>query len=263
MSRYRAYSRRQLRVRLWVWIGGNKRLLALTTVGLLLLLTFETFILLRLVPSSPVRWYVLGAVHVGLCAAFVHLLNAAFLAHDHEAILDVRGAWGEENTRDELARAKRKRLIWGWIDSVTLQNGDIDHLVVTRTGGLIAIDSKFRTVTNPGDRDAMARSAQKMRLRAEAVVRTLLSRERGSHRSTANTQQVTPLLVIWGPVQHHVPSGAVVDGVEVVGGRRLTTWLKDREGEAIDKAAARDVLARLERFRSTAWDAGRPAQRPG
>jgi hypothetical protein len=29
------------------------------------------------------------------------------------------GAWGEDNTADQLRRARRRRLIWGWVN-----NGD-------------------------------------------------------------------------------------------------------------------------------------------
>ncbi|WP_166389739.1 nuclease-related domain-containing protein [Nocardioides ochotonae] len=101
----------------------------------------------------------------------------AFLAHDAEAIWHVRGAWGEDNTRDELQRAKRKRLVWAWVDSVTLQAGDIDHLVVTRNGGLVAIDSKWRSKIN--DAADMARAAQKVRLRAEGLTRDLLKGDAG------------------------------------------------------------------------------------
>jgi hypothetical protein len=209
-----------------------------------------------LVPAATWKWYVLGLLHAAIAAAFLFLLHSAFLAHDRSAILHVRGAWGEENTRSELARAKRKRLIWGWVDSVTLENGDIDHLVVTRAGGLVAIDSKWRNHTDAADREAMARAAHRVRLRAEGLVQTLLKRERGNHRAKTNPAQVTPLLVLWGAAQHSVPDGAKVDGIDVVGGRRLIAWLKHRDDELIDERAARDVITRLEQFRASAWETG-------
>jgi hypothetical protein len=96
------------------------------------------------IPGS-MRWYLLGLAQAGLAAAGLHLLNSAFLAHDPQAMSYVRGAWGEDNTRTDLARARRKRLCGGWVNSIELQIGDIDHLVVTRLGGVVAIDSKWRT----------------------------------------------------------------------------------------------------------------------
>ena len=254
IRRYDAFSRRELRARFRAWIGRNRTLLALAVGGATTLLVFETVLILWLVPDSSWKWYVLGVLHAAIMASFSYLLHSAFLAHDREAILHLRGAWGEENTRSELQTARRKRLIWGWVDSVTLQNGDIDHLVVTRSGGLVAIDSKWRNHTDAADREAMARAALKVRLRAEGLMRTLLTRERGAHRANATTAHVTPLLVLWGAAQHSVPEGAQVDGIDVVGGRRLVVWLKARVGEAIDEDAARDIITRLEGFRAGAWE---------
>jgi hypothetical protein len=226
-------------------------------VGAAALIAFETALILVLGPNSnAVRGYLLGLLHMGIVAAFVHLANSAFVAHDREAILHVRGAWGEENTRNELKRAKRKRMIWGWVDSLTFVTGDIDHLVVTRSCGLVAIDSKWRTDTAVPDRATMAQAAQKARRRAEAVTDTVLKRRLGSRRASPDEFRVTPLLVLWGPAQHSVPDEAMIDGVAVVGGRRLLEWLRRLDGAVVDKHVAVDLLHRLEEFRARAWDQG-------
>jgi hypothetical protein len=128
--------------------------------------------------------------------AALHLINTAFLAHEREAIWQLRGAWGEEATRDELRRAKKKRIIWDWVDSINLQFGDLDHLVSTRNCGLIAVDSNWRS--DGRDADAMAESAARARLRAEGVARSLLKAERGSHRARGHAVTVRPLVVIGG-----------------------------------------------------------------
>jgi len=130
-------------------------------------------------------------------------LQAAFLAHDREAIWHLRGAWGEDNTRNELQRAKRNRLIWGWVDSITLQAGDLDHLVVTRHGGLVAIDSKWRNQHTADDALDMARGASKARLRVEGLAQTLLLSQRGGarHRARSNALTVRPVVVLWGAAQ--------------------------------------------------------------
>ncbi|WP_231252646.1 nuclease-related domain-containing protein [Nocardioides furvisabuli] len=185
-----------------------------------------------------------------MTAAYLHLLHTAFMAHDSEAIWHVRGAWGEDNTRDELRRAKRKKLVWGWIDSLGLQVGDIDHLVVTRRGGLVAVDSKWRSRID--DKADMARAAQKVRLRAEALTRDFLKGDsRGSRRAKVNPLSVTSVVVLWGPAQRGVPRGANVDGIEFIAGRDFVAWLQRLDGEQVDKAAADDIVRKLEERRAS------------
>jgi hypothetical protein len=191
-----------------------------------------------------------------MVALYVHLLHNAFLANDRDAIRHLRGAWGEDNTRSELQTAKRRRLIWGWVDSITLQNGDIDHLVVTRRGGLVAIDTKWRTDTH--DVIDMARAAQRVKSRAEALAQTVLTRERGvRHRSKDNPLSVTPVVVLWGAAQHTIPAGAQRDGIDFIPGRSLRRWLGSLDNEPVSKAAAADLIHRLERFRASAWENAR------
>lgn len=171
MPKYLPFSRRELRSRFATWAKKNWRTIGIFGVGLLLLLALETYLLLGLGERTAWKWYVLGIVHAGVIAAFLYALGATFIAHDREAIFHLRRAWGEENTRDELKRAKRKKVIWDWVDSVTLASGDIDHLVVTRAGGLVALDSKWRNQVGANDRDAMVKSAHRVfKLRAEGVM---------------------------------------------------------------------------------------------
>ncbi len=59
------------------------------------------------------------------------------------------GAYGEYNTRDALRAAHRRHHIWGWIDNLEVQGGDIDHLVLAPSG-IYAIDTKWHT-THLGD----------------------------------------------------------------------------------------------------------------
>jgi len=125
-------------------------LVAALGIGVVVLLVALTALLLFVGERSPLHWYLLGVAHAGLIGAGLHLLNSAFLTVDRDAMSQLRGAWGEENTRSELERAKRKGLIWGWVDSVTLAAGDIDHLVVTKSGGLVAIDTKWRASADGG-----------------------------------------------------------------------------------------------------------------
>jgi hypothetical protein len=69
----------------------------------------------------------------------LHLLNTAVFAHEPRAIFQLRGAWGEDHTRTGLESARKGRLVWGWVDSIALQSPDLDHVVVTREGGVVVV----------------------------------------------------------------------------------------------------------------------------
>lgn len=191
-------------------------------------------------------------VHTAVLGALVWLLFSMFLAADGTAIHHLRGAWGEESTRDQLRRAKRKGSIWGWVDSVGLQAGDIDHLVVTRAGGILAIDSKWRNRADHRDRDSMVRSARKVALRSNALMQTLTRRERGAHRADETPVTVTPVVVLWGAVQEGLPNDAHVEGIPFVAGGELVNWLAAQSGQSVDEDAAHDLIDLVEKFRESA-----------
>lgn len=195
----------------------------------------------------PWLWYALGALHTVIVGGFIYMMNMSFLASDPEAIKHVRGSWGEENTREELKRAQRKKQIWGWVDSLTLERGDLDHLVVTRAGGVVAIDSKWRNAII--DHAAIVEAARRVQLRSEGVVRSLLQIERGSHRARGGSVRVTPLVVIWGAAQSDLPDVVRANSVEIVSGQGLRAWLRDRSGEPVTKDAADDLIRKLEIYR--------------
>lgn len=69
------------------------------------------------------------------------------------------------------------------------------------------------------------------------------------------------IVVLWGAAQHDVPDGATVDGIDFTAGQRLLAWLTDLEGDPVTKAAAADVVDRLEHFRAATWDGTRTASR--
>ena len=159
---------------------------------------------------------------------------------------------GEDNTRGELQRAKRKRLIWGWVDSVELQAGDIDHIVVTRHGGVIVIDSKWRNQITREGVPAMADSARRAAMRAEGVLRSVLRRESGArHRTRTQSVSVTAAVVLWGAARTDVPSDADVDGVRFLDGRQLLDWLAELDGHEVPRDAAHEAVKLLRDYRST------------
>lgn len=253
MAKFSPYPRQAYNRLFQSWARRNVMALGVLSVGVLAFLALETITFVYLMPDSDVSWWLLGILQAALVGVALHLVNAAFLAHEREAIWQLRGAWGEDATRDELGRARRKRLIWGWVDSIGLEAGDLDHVVVTRNGGLLSIDSKWRS--DGRDADAMARSAGRARRRAEGVAQGLLKSERGSHRAKGRAVTVRPLVVIWGPAQHQVPEQFEVDGIPFVGGRRLLAWLANLDGEPVSPDAAKDALQQLEKYRSRTWEA--------
>jgi hypothetical protein len=253
VAKFEPYSRRVLRRRRAAWLRRNAVVVTVVVLGLGIILGFSTFVVVATM-TGALRWYLLGAVHAGLTATGLHLVHLAFLANDREALWHLRGAWGEDNTRSELQRAKRRRLIWGWVDSISLQAGDLDHVVITRRAGLVAVDSKWRNEVTAADTTDMARAARKAKARAEGLARTVLRSERGArHRAKVPSLAVTPAVVVWGAAQHTVPDGAVLEGVSFVAGRKLVSWLRELDGETVPKDAAQDALQRLERYREGAW----------
>ena len=256
MAKYHPYPRRELRILFRRWVWRHRLRLGLVTLGVLLLIAFETWMFSISGGDAALRWYLMGCLHIAIVAAYLGTIAVTFLVHERGAILQLRGAWGEDFTQDELNRARRKKLIWGWVDSVTLQTGDIDHLVVTRSGGLVAIDTKWRSDAHHLDSEAVALEARRACTRAEGVVNSFLKPERGSRRASGKAFHVLPLVVVWGPGGDAVPHSAAVGGVDIIEGSGLIDWLARLDGDPIDKAAAAEVLAEIERRRSLAWSAG-------
>lgn len=250
MSSRKSYPARRLKDLRIAWMRRNVWGLALFFLALV---GVDAAVAVAMGVAGPTSsgLYLLGLLHAGSLAAWWYVVNSAFLAHNHEALWQLRGAWGEDNTRSELQRAKRKRLIWGWVDSVELQAGDIDHLVVTRRGGVVAIDSKWRNQITASDVPAMARSSQKAALRAEGVLRSVLKRESGArHRTATKPVTVTAAVVLWGAARTGVPSDADIDGVRFLDGRQLLRWLAELNGHEVPRDAARDVIKLLEDYLS-------------
>ncbi|MFW6774342.1 nuclease-related domain-containing protein [Nocardioides sp. CPCC 205120] len=249
MTKFDPYSRRELRRRRAAWLRARPKMLALQVavlVGLLVVVTTCIWVL----PLGAGGWYLIGVFHAVLVCAWLHVLHESHLAFDSDAIRHVRGATGEELTRDELLSAKRRRLIWGWVDSIGLAVGDLDHLVVTRRGGIVAIDSKWRNAIVDQDVETMARAARRAQVRADGVLRTVLTQEKGAHRARVRPVAVTPLVVVWGAAQADLPPTAERDGIQFVAGRELRSWLRRLDGEVVDKRAAADLLGRMRSFRA-------------
>lgn len=227
-SRERApFPRRMFRSQWRTWLASTwKRLLVVS-------LPFAgTAVIFTLV----LRGYLLGLVHGLIVGVFVLSVVLAFFAHTR-SVGQMAGAWGEEFTRGELRRARRKGLIWGTVHGLAVASGDIDHLVVTRRGGLVAIDSKWR---NDPDRGTLSRDAE-LALAAARRASLVL-------RSFKGPTRVRPVIAVWGASRRGVPPAAQIKGVDFIDGGQLLVWLKSLPLDPIDRSSARQLLGNLRQF---------------
>lgn len=181
--------------------------------------------------------YLLGLVQATFTVVVFFALQTLFHAQTG-ALWQLQGAWGEDNTRDLLGRARRKKHIWGWVDGIETDDGDIDHLVLMRDGRFVAIDSKWHSVAQTWmsvERDA-AKSARAAR-RASLVLRSLKL-----------PHDVQPLVVLWG-YGDPVPHGANVGGVLFVRGRDVMHLLEHHDGRHVAEEDAARVLVALDEFK--------------
>ncbi len=259
----KSFPRRQLAADLRNYLRHNRLRLLLVGAYLFALGTIFSVVEYLLLQHVPAFWYGLGAVHATIVAVFVGMVGVMWLASSQRAILLLRGAFGEDNTTDVLKAARRKT-IWGYVTSVEVASGDVDHVVVTRAGGVLAIDSKWRNEVTPDKISAMADSARKASRRAELIMRseqvgTLKRDSRARHRSSGTAYQVRPIVVLWGAEGHRMPASAIHGDVEFVAGPNLAAWLRGIDGEHVDAASARDLLNRLAAFKVRPTAQRRPA----
>ena len=248
MSTVKSYPRRELGRLRTRWLIRNKKTVSVACALFLASALIATW--LGLTHSSRAVWYLIGVLHAGLVATVLHFINSAVLANEPRAVLQLRGAWGEDNTRSELQRAKKRKLVWDWVDSIPLQASDLDHVVVTRSGGVVVLDFKFRTDLTSAGVAEMAVSAARARVRTEALARTVLPRERsGRRRASSTSVAVMPCIVLWGPARHGMPENHVVDGVHFVDGSKLVRWLEKLPTSTVSQEAGSDLLVRLRKFR--------------
>lgn len=224
-----SYPRRQVRRALRSYLRHNW--IGLTTVALI-----------WVVGLVALAWgfdgYALGLAQGAFAAALVPIVLTSFLLVSGSAF-QLSGAWGEDNTRDILKTAKRKRHIHGWIDNLEVQGGDVDHLVITSTG-VYALDSKWHShgITP----QVIAHDAEKARASARRAGNIL--------RSISQPMTVTPVVVMWGGNRDWARGGKVDEGVRFVCGPELKSWLTvSPETVRIDDRQAREILGELAAFK--------------
>lgn len=242
LRRRRSYPRRQMRHRLIEFLRINW-LVVFAFGGLGVVAVVPATVFLRRYP------YLLGFVHGAVATFLVAGVGLIFLVFTGSTRY-LSGAYGEDNTRDVLRRARRKRHIWGWIDNLEVQSGDVDHVVVAPSG-IYAIDSKWHaTDLSESILHADAAAARAAARRASLIMRS----------ARLQTLDVQPVVVIWGRWQRDLQNDAhVVDGVEVLKGLHLRNWLAERSSGTISAEHADEVLAKLRKFKARV-DPTRPPQ---
>ncbi|MCR4511777.1 nuclease-related domain-containing protein [Aeromicrobium sp. 50.2.37] len=247
MGKKASYPRKQYRQLLRGWLLRHKAIVA-GLVAIFAVVTAYEIVLLRSMPPTSVMREVIVAALAASAVALCWGIHTLFLAHEDHAIHQLRGAWGEDNTATELQAAKRQGLIWRSVDSIALENGDIDHLVVTRRGGIVVVDSKWCSVIDDGKRVAFATAAKRAGQRGKGLVNTVTQRSHGRHSAPRKALTVTPVVVVWGAAQSSVRDDEVVDGVAIVRGSGFRTWLARLEAETISQKTATELVARIEGF---------------
>jgi len=192
-----------------------------------------------MVMATVVTGYALGVIHGGLTVGLVAVVMLVFHAHTG-SIWQLAGAWGEDNTSDELRKAKRQGHIWGWVDNVEVADGDVDHLVLAR-GGAFALDSKWHARDVNGDLlESDARQARRAAERARSVLLSLKT-----------PMTVRPVVVVWGSAARSVPTaGARLHEVDFVAGPHFARWLARVDGGSLDRVRAATILKDLHSFRA-------------
>lgn len=244
-----SFPSRQLRRQFLTFVSEKRKPLTLLALLALAVIAVETVLLLVGRPHTMLLGYVLGATHVLVIGLYCYVVRMLFLAHDATAIHQLRGTYGENNTREELTMAKRTGLIWGWVDSVTVESGDVDHLVVTKQGGLVAIDSKWRFDLKDVEQSALA--AKGAARRARLVLQSLDYARRdhsAGHRADETTLRVSPVVALWGASQKKLGEIQTIDETPFVPGLRLREWLGSLGDDPIDEASADQLLLDVKRF---------------
>ena len=238
-----SYPSRQLRRQFRTFLRERRQRLLHAALVQVVVALIVTALILSSQEKSMWSGYQLGVFHMIIIGAFFYIVRMQFFAFDATAIHQLRGTYGENNTRDELKMAKRTGLIWGWVDSVTVESGDVDHLVVTKQGGLVAIDSKWRFDLKDIEQSALA--AKGAARRARLVLQSLDYARRdhsSAHRADESTLRVRPVVALWGASQKKIGDIQMIDETPFVPGLRLREWLGSLGDDPIDETSADQLL---------------------
>jgi len=230
----RSYARRRLRASLWRFIRENK-----ATVGALSAITVAMAVFARLAePSGFMQGLMIGVTATVLAAFFllVFLISTG-------SIFTLAGVWGESFTNEEIDKAIKRGQVWGSVSNIEIGGFDIDHLVVAPSG-VFAVETKMHTanLTNArkhADLDQARDSARK----ATSVLRS---------KHIELRREVRAVLVVWGKASADIPDGGrEVDGVQLLAGSDLATWLSRQSTGRLAQDTAEEMLTKVKAFRNS------------
>lgn len=146
------------------------------------------------------------------------------------------GGDAEQFTSQELKPLRRA----GWlvIDHVPFGGYDVDH-VALGPGRLLVIETKWTSQRLRPESEFLRRAGEQVQQNARKVRLVL------RHPS----QQVMPVVVVWGPGTVDLPDGTTdLHGVRVVRGLELNAWLRRVAAHAGEGCPDQDQVARLREF---------------
>lgn len=183
-----------------------------------------------------------GGVITGVMATFyVGVIFFAFLIHT-EGLQQLAGAWGEDNTAAELEKARKRGLVWGFVNNLEIGNMDIDHVVVA-PAGVFAVESKWHfRESRESTLEYNAFQAQRNAEKIASILRSVTVRM---------PHPVTPIVAVWGRGRHELPSeGRTVSSVLVAPGDELALWLERLQTGRFAQDYAAELLSRLTAFKA-------------
>lgn len=230
--RRQGYARRRFRAQRWAYLKANRRDLVQVVVVVIFVIALT---------SLYGNWnpYVKGFFHASLVWLLLGLVSFAFLMGTG-SFHQLAGAWGEDNTREQLEEAHKSGHVLADVSSIELGAFDIDHLVFT-PGGVLALESKwhFRRVPDQTIQEDVAQAKESAR-KAALVLKS---------EDIKRPHDVVPVVVLWGGGRRAFPSeGRTVDGVFVVPGDALPAWLASRPRGLFGPDYALETAERVQAF---------------
>lgn len=150
------------------------------------------------------------------------------------------GDQAEQWTAAELRKLRRHG--WRVVNHFLLRNDDIDHILIG-PGGAYAIETKWSA--SPWESD-FGRARQRDAIRQVTANARLTSLWHPLRKFTINAE---PVVVLWGgDVKNWTPPNSiqVKEGVLVVAGPALSTWLASLGGEVLQPSQINDVWTAIE-----------------
>lgn len=143
---------------------------------------------------------------------------------------------------------------WRHLDHVLLQSADADHVAIG-PAGVFALETKWTAQPWRANSDHRLPGAAAQARRSAQAVRSRL-------RAYYGVVDVTPVVVLWG--HHEDPSRVVeVDGVTILHGTQLASWLRSRPVGRLSDAEVEVATTALSRYMAMRDQHEAPNQRSG